>query len=169
MRYGLLTHFIHLKLHTPQYLLALSRAETNAPKRLRLLAISHFLEGKNRAEIARILKVSRTSVNAWVANYLSAGLSGLEAKKAKGRACPLSIKQREQLSSYIDKQSRSTKGGRLTGEAIRAYIVEQFQLSYHPNAIYKLLHLLGFSWITSRSKHPKQSQETQDEFKKTAN
>jgi transposase len=81
----------------------------------------------------------------------------------------LSKKQREQLSDFIDKQSRSTKGGRLTGETIRVYISEQFQVNYHPNAIYKLLHRLGFSWITSRSKHPKQSQAAQDEFKKTAN
>jgi transposase len=166
---GILNHFIHLKLDTPQYILALSRAETNAPKRLRLLAISHFLEGEYRAEIARILKVSRCSVNKWVANYLSDGLPALEAKKAKGQPCPLSIKQREQLSDYIDKQSRSTKGGRLTGETIRAYISEQFQINYYPNAVYKLLHRLGFSWITSRSKHPKQTQTAQDEFKKTAN
>ncbi|WP_082798331.1 winged helix-turn-helix domain-containing protein [Vibrio cidicii] len=28
---------------------------------------------------------------------------------------------------------------------------------------------MGFSWITSRSKHPKQSQEAQDDFKKIQN
>jgi transposase len=61
----------------------------------------------------------------------------LEAKKTKGRPCPLSIEQQEQLSNDTDKQSRSIKGGRLTGEAIRIYIVEQFQINYHPNAIYK--------------------------------
>lgn len=158
-----------MKLDTSQHLLALSRAETNARKRLRLLAISHFLEGKNRTQIALNLKVSRRSVNTWVSNYLSNGVAGLEAKKAPGRACPLSIEQRVLLFNYIDKQSRSNKGGRLTGEVIRLYIADEFQINYHPNAIYKLLHLLGFSWITSRSKHPKQSQEAQDEFKKTAN
>jgi transposase len=126
-----------LKLDTPQQILALSRAETNAPKRLRLLAISHFLETGNRAEISRILKVSRCSVNKWVASYLSNGLPALEAKKTKGRPCPLSIEQQEQLSNDTDKQSRSIKGGRLTGEAIRIYIAEQFQINYHPNAIYK--------------------------------
>jgi transposase len=158
-----------LKLDTSQHLLALSRAETNVRKRLRLLAISHFLEGKNRTQIALNLKVSRRSVNTWVSNYLSDGVAGLEAKKAPGRACPLSIEQRELLFDYIDKQSRSNKGVRLTGGAIRLYIADKFQINYHPNAIYKLLHLLGFSWITSRSKHPKQSQEAQEEFKKTAN
>ena len=69
--------FTLLKLDTPEHLLALSRAETNAPKRLRLLAISHFLEGRNRTEISHILKVSRLSVNTWVAKYLSQGLAGV--------------------------------------------------------------------------------------------
>ncbi|SBS66997.1 DDE superfamily endonuclease [Vibrio atlanticus] len=37
---------------------------------------------------------------------------------------------------------------------------------YHPNSIYYLLDHMGFSWIASRSKHPKQSQQIQDDFKK---
>jgi hypothetical protein len=28
---------------------------------------------------------------------------------------------------------------------------------------------MGFSWITSRSKHPRQSQQIQDDFKKIQN
>ncbi|MBA6341887.1 hypothetical protein H4J59_12905 [Colwellia sp. MB02u-10] len=35
--------------------------------------------------------------------------------------------------------------------------------------IYWLLHQLGFSWITSRSRHPKKSQEIRDDLKKTPN
>ncbi|PKF58399.1 winged helix-turn-helix domain-containing protein [Alteromonadales bacterium alter-6D02] len=42
----------------------------------------------------------------------------------------------------------------------------QFGVDYHLNHVYKLLKKIGFSWITSRSKHPKQSQKAQDEFKK---
>ena len=44
----------------------LINAETNARQRLKLLAVSHFLEGKNRTEIADFLKVSRRSVNIWI-------------------------------------------------------------------------------------------------------
>jgi transposase len=71
-----------LKLDTSQHLLALSRAEANARKHLRLLAISHFLEGENRTQIALNLNVSRRSVKTWVSNYLSDGVTGFEAKKA---------------------------------------------------------------------------------------
>ena len=82
--YGITKYFTHLKLDASQHILALSRAETNAPKQLRLLAVSHFLEGKNRTEIARNLKVSRTSVNKWVADYLLDDVPALDTKKDKG-------------------------------------------------------------------------------------
>ena len=67
----------------------------------------------------------------------------------------------EAKKDNIDKQGLSNQGGHLTGENIRAYIFEQWQKNYYPNAVYKLLHQLGCSWITSRSKHPKQFQTAQ--------
>jgi len=66
-------------------------------------------------------------------------------------------------------QCTSPSGGRLTGDAYLKYIKQHFDVTYHPNAIYKLLEQLGFSWITSRSKHPKQSIEVQAAFKKSSN
>ncbi|WP_369126861.1 helix-turn-helix domain-containing protein [Shewanella litoralis] len=47
--------------------------------RLRLLAVAHFLERANRAQVAAITKISRRIVNQWISNYLSQGLSGLES------------------------------------------------------------------------------------------
>ncbi|WP_111978053.1 helix-turn-helix domain-containing protein [Algibacillus agarilyticus] len=120
-----------------------------------VLAVSYFLDGKNRAEIARILKVSRRSVNDWVSNYLASGLKGLETKKQKGREPYLSEQQQQQLREFITESSQSDCGGRLIGADIHAYIVEHFDINYHSNSIYRLLNSLGFSWITSRSRHPK--------------
>jgi transposase len=150
--------------HTAEDLLKLSRTEKNARKRIRLLALSHFLECKNRTLVANSLKISRTSVNKWVTQYLELGLDGLEARKAKGRAPFLSANQQKQLGDYIEKQSHNESGGRLTGEKILNYIKAEFGVHYHPNAIYKLLSQLGFSWITSRSRHPKQKQSVQDAY-----
>ncbi|AQS38504.1 Homeodomain-like domain [Shewanella psychrophila] len=58
----------------------LARRENNAQKRIRLLALAHFSEGHNRSEISNILKVSRTSINKWVSDFLERGLVGLEHK-----------------------------------------------------------------------------------------
>jgi transposase len=70
------------------------------------------------------------------------------------------------VSAFIAENSRSSKGGRLIAMDIQRYIEHNFDVQYQPSNIYRLLHELGFSWITSRSKHPKQSQAAQDEFKK---
>ncbi|WP_170293577.1 helix-turn-helix domain-containing protein, partial [Shewanella litoralis] len=52
-------------------LAALAKSEKSARKRIRYLALLHFTEGHSRTVIANMLKVSRTSVNAWVTNYLT--------------------------------------------------------------------------------------------------
>lgn len=155
-----------LNTHSSQELKILSNKAKDHRMRLRLLAVSHFKSGKNRAEVARTLNISRRIVNHWVANYLSKGLQGLESKKSTGRPSYLTQKDKDILSQYIKTQSRADVGGRLTGECIRLYINAHFDVNYHPNAIYKLLKSLGFSWITSRSRHPKQSDEVQEAFKK---
>lgn len=147
----------------------LSRSEKDPRKRIRLLAIAHFVDGHNRSQIASMLKVARRSVNTWVSRYLSEGINGLSHRKAKGKESHLSSQQKKTLSEYIKNKSMSTDGGRLTGTDIHEYIEQTFGVTYHANAIYKLLKSLGFSWITSRSRHPKQSKEAQEHFKKTSN
>ncbi len=148
---------------------ALAKRETNARKKLRLLALAHFTEGMNKATIARMLKVSRGSVNKWVALFLDQGLSGLEDKPSPGRPAQLTAVQFEKLAAFIAENSRSSQGGRLIATDIQCYIENNFGVKYQQSNIYRILRELGFSWITSRSKHPKQSEEAQDEFKKTAN
>nr|WP_087035576.1 IS630 family transposase [Oceanisphaera profunda] len=145
---------------------ALAKAETNARKRMRLLALAHFQEGHSRTDIARFLKVNRNSVNRWVANFLLHGLAGLDSVRPSGRPTHLTTEQLSQLSDYIDQQSRDTSGGRLQGLDIQAYIEKEFGVSYQIANIYRLVHQLGFSWITSRSRHPKRDELAQDLFKK---
>ncbi|MDC2890162.1 IS630 family transposase [Psychrosphaera algicola] len=155
-----------MKVNSKNDVLALAKAEQNARKKLRLLAVYHFLDGKNRTQIASMLVVSRRIVNEWIKRYLSFGLDGLESKKQKGREPYLNEIQKLKLAKFVEKQSVSATGGRLTGERIHRYIVDNFGVTYHPNSVYKLLESLGYSWITSRSKHPKQSQNNQETFKK---
>ena len=157
-----------MNLDTSKQLLALSRKEPNARKRIRLLAVSLFFEGENRTNIAKRLNTARSSVNKWVSDYLAHGLTGLSNKPIAGRPSKLTTFELEKLSNYIKQFPALNNGGRLTGEDITRYIATEFNINYSPNHIYKLLKQLGFSWITSRSKHPKQSQESQEAFKKVS-
>ena len=86
-----------MKNYTSEEILALSRAEKAPRKRIRLLAVSLFLERRSRTEVTNGLKVARGSVNTWVAKYLAHGLKGLDAKKNKGRSSYLTTLQKEQL------------------------------------------------------------------------
>ncbi|QHJ12332.1 hypothetical protein FX988_02584 [Paraglaciecola mesophila] len=147
----------------------LAKQETDGRRRIRLLALAHFKDGMNRAAIARVLKVSRGSVNKWVANFLKDGMSGLQSKSPPGRQCKLTPKQLKALAAYIDQFSQSDTGGRLQASHVQKFLSDKFEVTYQISNIYRLMHELGFSWITSRSEHPKQSQLAQDEFKKIPN
>lgn len=144
----------------------LASQQKSIQMKMRLLALAHFKDGHSRTQIAKFLKVSRTSVNKWVQTFLEEGLDGLKEKPRTGRPPLLTPKQREQLSQYIKDKAHDTQGGRLTGADIHAYIVKEFGKYYHPDSIYYLLNHMGFAWITSRSKHPQQSQAIQEGFKK---
>ena len=157
-----------MNLHASKALLVLSRKETNARKRIRLLAVSLFLSGENRTNIAKRLNVARSSVNLWVTQYLAHGEAGLNNKPISGRPQKLTQVQLEQLHQYISLSATSTDGGRLIGADIDNYIFKHFNVRYNSGHVYKIIKKLGFSWITTRSKHPKQSQEAQDAFKKVS-
>jgi len=147
----------------------LASQQKSIQMKMRLLALAHFKDGHSRTQIAHFLKVSRTSVNKWVQTFLAEGLEGLKEKPRTGRPPFLTPEQKEQLAQYIKDRASNTQGGRLIGADIHAYIVKEFSQHYHPDSIYYLLDHMGFSWITSRSKHPKQSQQIQDDFKKIQN
>ncbi|CAH9059386.1 hypothetical protein PSECIP111951_02063 [Pseudoalteromonas holothuriae] len=91
----------YMDLDTSRKLLALPRRESNSRKRIRLLAVSLFLEGENRTNIAKRLNTARNNVNKWVSNYLSKGLKGLDSRPIQGRPAKLTPSQLELLSAHI--------------------------------------------------------------------
>jgi len=94
---------------------------------------------------------------------------GLKEKPRSGRPSRLNEAQLTQLSQYIRNNSIKESGGRLNAQVLVSYIAQEFELNYCVSNVYRLLHQLGFSWITSRSRHPKQSDEIQENFKKIRN
>jgi len=140
--------------------------ETNGRMRIRLMALSHIKSGANNTQTAPNLHISRRIVNDWVKRFYEHGLDGLKEKPRAGRPCNLNEQQLSQLSQYIHDNSINPKGGILKAQTLVAYITQECKVDYSIDNIYRLLHQLGFSWITSRSRHPKQSDEVQEAFKK---
>ncbi|WP_163922640.1 helix-turn-helix domain-containing protein [Photobacterium sp. Alg240-V54] len=89
----------------------LARQQKTTQMKMRLLALEHFKKGKSRTQIAKYLKVSRTSVNKWVSVFLEEDLEGLQEKPRSGRPTFLTPKQREQLSNYIKLKAQDSSGG----------------------------------------------------------
>ena len=153
-------------MHSADDFKQLARQTSNGQLKTRYLALYHFKLGETRTQIASYLGVARGSVNTWVSNYLTHGLEGLHSKPSPGRPNRLSVVQREQVARFIKDNAVKKQGGRLIAEDVRQYIRDTFHINYQLRNVYRIMDALGFSWITSRSKHPKQSQEAQDAFKK---
>ena len=147
--------------------MGLAKRETNGRRRIRLLALAYIKDVMNRAANVRVLKVSRASVNKWVANFLQNGMSGLESKSPPGRQSKLTTKQLKELAAYIEQVSQPKTGGRLQAFNVQQFLSDKFAVAYKIPNVYGLMQELSFSWIPRRSKHPKQS--AQDEFKKIPN
>jgi len=88
---------------------------SNARMRIRLLAISHFADGKNRTEIANFLKVSCASVNKWVTQYLNDCLEGLIEKPHPGR--PSLLSEIQLIPTY--KNNKPVIFNRLSGKTLK--------------------------------------------------
>ena len=66
--------------HTEEQLKALFNKVKDHRMRMRLLAVAHFKAGKNKADVARTLNVSRRRVNEWVSNYFKGGGAPFKVK-----------------------------------------------------------------------------------------
>ncbi len=108
-------------------------------------------------------------VNEWVKRFNEEGIDGLKEKPRSGRPRALFTEQLKKLKAYVVSHAIKPDGGRLKGTLVITYVEQEFGVSYSLTNIYRLLHRLNFSWITSRSIHPKQSQDAQEDFKKIQN
>ncbi|NYT46798.1 MAG: winged helix-turn-helix domain-containing protein [Candidatus Methanofishera endochildressiae] len=105
--------------------------------------------------------------------HLKKGLGLGDLKHWVWRIGPLEVEKRKfpnrkKFKEAVITLQEERVGGRITGHDIRQLLDEQFQIKCCLNSVYNLLARLNIVWITVRSKHPKQDQTTQDDFKKTS-
>lgn len=90
-------------------------------------------------------------MNKWIKAYLDFGVEGLVEKPHTGRSSRLTIEQKKHLKEYVTSNAIKPEGGRLQGSDITQFILDEFDISYQPSGVYRLLHELNLSWITTRS------------------
>lgn len=98
-------------------------------------------------EIAHLLKAPRSKVSFWLQKYEKEGVSGLLEGHRPGRPCGLSEKQKIRLTDIIDSGPTAYDflGGVWTSPMIARVIEDEFNLTYHPGHVRKILYRLGFS------------------------
>jgi len=147
---------------------SLSKKTKVAHMRIRYLGLAHVAEGKSYVKTSALLKIQRATVSEWVKRFKIEGLKGLENKPRSGHPYKLNQKYHDALKEGIAKLTSEREGGRIKGTDIQSYIKERWDVSYSLNGIYRLMKDIRMSWISARSKHPKQNPQAQDTFKKTS-
>lgn len=101
----------------------------------------------SKAEISRQLGVSRATVSAWAKTIEAKGIGGLRKRKAAGSASKLSDVQKQKLKRKLDGGALACgfPTDRWTLERVQKLIKKEFDVSYHPNYLNRLLRNLGYS------------------------
>ena len=153
--------------HSTDELKQLFRKEKDSRLATRIRAVYLALMGKTAPEIATLLGYSRRRIQDWIYAYNQKGLEGLQDSPGRGTGCKLNADQVQWLRQRIDEGPRPEDGVCvLRGKEIQCIIAKQFDVHYSLSAIYKLLHRLGYSYVSSRPEHPKGNPEARETFKK---
>lgn len=146
--------------------LSMINAEANGRKSIRLLAMYHLQLGKSLADVAKIVGVHWKTVQVWISKFRKLGLLSIDDAPRCGAPKKITGDAEKWLSDKIQTLSEAKEGGYITGHELHNLLHEKYGINCSLKTIYNKLHQLNFSWITSRSIHPKTSIEEQDEYKK---
>ncbi len=125
----------------------MARRDFEALERRRMRAARRFEQGETQAEVARRLRVSRTTAMRWAQAWEAEGSEGLRAAGRTGRKPRLSIDQLDQVEQAL-----------LEGPLAFGYRTELWTLPrvaeliqritgvrYHPGHVWRVMRQLGWS------------------------
>jgi transposase len=116
-------------------------------ERRRVQAVALAKDGLSSAAIARQLNVDARTVRRWKAAFRSGGPGALQTKRAAGRACRLTRRQRRNLADRLIRGA-VTQGflsDLWTCPRVAQLIQRQYGVTYHVDHIPRLMKSLGFS------------------------
>jgi transposase len=155
--------------HSEQALQQLAERELRADRAKRLRAVLLAKQGFTAPEIATCTGFCQRSVQEWVARYNGDGLAGLETLPGRGRKPPLTPEQAEQLQRRLAAGPLPEDGVcTLRGRDVQRILQHEFGQLRSLNAVYGLLHRLGYSSLVPRPQHPQADPAAQEAFKKSS-
>ena len=113
--------------------------------------------------------LSERQVRTWVARYNAGGADALIDRPGRGRKKALTGDQEQQLRDRLRAGPTDADGVcTLRGEDVRRILEREFGVTRCLQAVYDLLHRLGFEPLRPRPRHPKADPAAQDRFKKAS-
>lgn len=144
------------------------KKESHGRNRMRLLAMYHLQSGKSLKSVAELVQSHWTTVQAWLQRFREFSFDGLFESGRSGAPRKLQTDQEVFLADKIKKLSEDKTNGYITGKELHQMLMDKYNTQCSLKTVYNSLHRLGFSWITSRSIHPKSNTEVQNAYKKTS-
>jgi transposase len=153
--------------HSADHLAERIRAESRARIARRLSAVRLALLGHTATEVAQQVLLSERQVRTWVARYNDGGIEALADRPGRGRKKPLTDEQEQRLMARLRAGPTETDGVcALRGEDVKRILADEFGVVRCLQAVYDLLHRLGFEPLRPRPQHPKADPRAADAFKK---
>lgn len=142
------------------------KKESHKRNSFRLLAMHHIQSGKSLIETSKIVQVHWQTVQSWLKRFGEDGFNGIYESQRSGAPRKINLSKEEIISDKIKILSESKTGGHITGKELQQILSSEYNVNCSLKTVYNTLNRLGFSWITSRSMHPKSNQEVQNAYKK---
>lgn len=133
---------------------------------IRLLGLSFLQKGFSEVEVSKLLDVHGQTVFGWLHRYKSGGIGAIKDQGGRGRKNTLDETQEDEFKNEVLNLQEQRQGGSITGRDVKTMMKEKFEIECVNSTIYKLMHKVGLSWISGRTRHPKQDLEEQEAFKK---
>jgi transposase len=155
--------------HTADQLAELIRAEPRAKVARRLTAVRLALLGSTAAQVGEQVFLSERQARAWVARYNGGSADALADRPGRGRKAPLAGDQEQQLKDRLRAGPGDADGVcTLRGEDVRRILRKEFGVTRSLQAVYDLLHRLGFEPLRPRPRHPKADPAAAERFKRAS-
>jgi transposase len=152
--------------HTPEQLHHLAQAIPQKRLWRRAQAVVLAKQGRTAQDIADALGCSLKAVKNWVAQYNHGGIEALHERPRSGRPPRLDPQEYPRLKQRLDAPPRPEDGVcTFRGLDVRRILGQEFGALMSLQAVYDLLHRLGYNDLMPRPHHEDANPEVQEFFK----
>ena len=146
----------------------LARHASDNRECIRLIGLKLLQRGLSENAVANLLDVHPQAVYKWLCRYREGGVESLKDQGGRGRKNTLTDEQEQKFKSAVLALQEQREGGRIVGRDIKEMLKNDFGVECVGSTVYTLLHKVGLSWRSGRTRHPKSDPEVQEAFKKTS-